>query len=423
MSNRLHCFYDLSVSPCSFDFFQFLVLSEIQRKREGFRDIELIFVFGPNNGYRQDNIRSYEQNDQQFKNVILPGCQLLSSIKTIRLVDERKSINTKNMDPHSIFPRGYQINNPVSNYMYNGIVCSHFLNEKFVQFKAPSYAISSIGSYLNKFDKNKKILVLSTRELIREDASQSRTMRYDVWEKFFLNLNRDEWQPIIIRDTETAFSNDKLFKDIPEADFASQHLHLRYALYEASTVNIFKSNGPAALTLLGSEKPMIMFLKFDNNVCAMSEDWFKNNLGMCQGSQFPLSRKNKIVVWGEETEDLINKSIQISENSSHLENNLKPHDYINIKNLIYVIQVSLGYTLRNMQYGIWKEDIDFFDLYDDLIKKNIINAQKSFQIISELEGNQLPMGIKKNFLNVRENYSNFKSSKKSYIQEENSKFG
>jgi len=413
MSNRLYCFYDLSVSPCSFDFFQFLTLAEIQRKREGFQDIELLFVFGPNNGYRQDNIRSYEQNDQQFKNVLLPGCQLLPSIKTIRLIDDRNSIKTKEMDPHAIFPRGYQINKPTSNYMYNGIVCSHFLEEKPIQFKAPSYAVNSIETYLSNFKKNKKILVLSARELLREDASKLRTMRYNVWEKYFLNLNMDEWQPIIIRDTETALTNTPLFNDIPEATFASNHLHLRYALYEASTVNIFKSNGPAVLSLLGSSKPMIMFLKFDNNVCAMSENWFKENLGMCHGSHFPFSRKNKIVVWGEETQDLIIKAIEIANNTITFENKLKPHDYCNITNLIYVVQVSLRYTIRNMRYGIWKEDIAFFNLYDHLINSKIINAPKSYQIISELEGNQLPIGTKKSFLKALDEYNNNFSLNKS----------
>lgn len=404
MNNRLYCFYDLAVSPCSFDFFQFVALAEIQRKRENFNDIEIIFVYGPNNGYRQDDLRTFEQNDQQFKNVILPGCQLLPSIKNIRILDDRNAINVENMNPHSIFPKGYKLKKPVQNYMYNGIVCAHFLGEEPIKFEPPAYATNSINSYISTFKKNSNILVLSTRELKREDNSKFRTMNYNIWENYFENLDLDEWQPIIIRDTHRSLDRSTLFDGVPEADFASNHLHLRFALYEAANINIFKSNGPAVLSLLGGEKPMLMFLKPDNNVSAMSESWFSNNLGMSHGSQFPFSSRNKIVIWGEEKVDIIKRTIESVNDKSKIINKSKFHDYINIKNLVNVVQVSLNYTLRNLVHGIWMEDIKFFNLYDQLIEKKILNAKVSYQILSELDGNQLPIGTKKTYLSAYENY-------------------
>ena len=66
-----------------------------------------------------------------------------------------------------------------------------------------------------------------------------------------------------------------------------------------------------------------------------------------------------------------------------------------------------------MRYGIWKEDIAFFNLYDHLINSKIINAPKSYQIISELEGNQLPIGTKKSFLKALDEYNNNFSLNKS----------
>ena len=68
MNNRsLNCFYDLSVSPCSYDFFAFLISAELHRVRNGFDSLKLIFVPGPEKGYRLDNLRTFEQNDNFFK--------------------------------------------------------------------------------------------------------------------------------------------------------------------------------------------------------------------------------------------------------------------------------------------------------------------------------------------------------------------
>ena len=72
MNNRsLNCFYDLSVSPCSYDFFAFLISAELHRVRNGFDSLKLIFVPGPEKGYRLDNLRTFEQNDNFFKNVVV----------------------------------------------------------------------------------------------------------------------------------------------------------------------------------------------------------------------------------------------------------------------------------------------------------------------------------------------------------------
>ena len=69
---KLHCFYDMAVSPCSFDFFSFLYAAEICRKRRNLNEIELIFVHGTEGKFRSDNIRTQPQNEMFFHNVIIP---------------------------------------------------------------------------------------------------------------------------------------------------------------------------------------------------------------------------------------------------------------------------------------------------------------------------------------------------------------
>ena len=83
MSKKLNCFYDLSVAPCSYDFFAFLISAELHRIRNHFDNLSLIFLPGPNHGYKEDIHRSFEQNDNFFKNVLLPGPLLLPSCNSV----------------------------------------------------------------------------------------------------------------------------------------------------------------------------------------------------------------------------------------------------------------------------------------------------------------------------------------------------
>ena len=77
--STLYCFYDMEVSPASYDFFTFLHSAEICRLRRGFGSIKLILVKGSNFDFRHDEIRTRSQNETFFQNVILPGISLLPS--------------------------------------------------------------------------------------------------------------------------------------------------------------------------------------------------------------------------------------------------------------------------------------------------------------------------------------------------------
>ena len=66
MNRVLTCIYDMMVNPCSYDFFTFLISAEICRIRRNLSEIKLIFVQGPNNKFRDDKLRSAEQNKVFF---------------------------------------------------------------------------------------------------------------------------------------------------------------------------------------------------------------------------------------------------------------------------------------------------------------------------------------------------------------------
>jgi len=405
MKDRLYCFYDFAVSPSTYDFFVFLILCEQQRIRDDFGELEIIFVASHNRGYRDEKgTRTFQENEQLFKNVLLPGCQLLPSIKATRFESDRTKITTNNLPPGSVFPLGYSINQPIPDYMYNGIVASHFIGEKPIRFVAPDYALNSIQSYLeNNHFHNKKLLVLTTRELSRSDDSGLRSINHKAWADFFKDLNRVQWQPIIIRDTSATFTNKPLFEDIPEIDFASHHLHLRCAIYQKAFINFCKSNGPSMIQMF-APMPMVMFLEYDNDFSAMSENWYKNNLGMSMGAQFPLTEKNKIVFWGKESKEIISEIVELIENFNEI-NPQSSHDYLNEQNMLDIASTSMSYALSKIKFDVRLEHLKVFYMYDNLIEKKILHGKYSLDIISEFEGKGLPIGMKEKVIKNCEKFN------------------
>ena len=71
------------------------------------------------------------------------------------------------------------------------------------------------------------------------------------WNKILNAIKDMEVIPLVIRDTETTFS-ENLFEGVIEVPVASVHLPFRFALYEHSLLNFTRNNGPSTLMLYGN---------------------------------------------------------------------------------------------------------------------------------------------------------------------------
>ena len=70
----LYCFYDLEVSPPSYDFFTYMQLAELHRKRYNLSNLFFIFVPGSKDGFRDDNLsKTTPQRYMMMRNVVVPS--------------------------------------------------------------------------------------------------------------------------------------------------------------------------------------------------------------------------------------------------------------------------------------------------------------------------------------------------------------
>lgn len=388
IENTLFAIYDLAISPCSFDFFQFLLSAELHRKRYGFDNINLVFIPGSNNDmfYRlkKNNLRSYAQNKQFYLNVLIPGAYLIKSVKNVQTLPFRNDILKLNLNIDNTFPRGYDINHPIGDFLLRGVVMARLRNENPIFFEAPEYALSDVKNFLNSINPRKKILTLTVRELERDDNG-SRSINYKAWNTALKELT-NTFIPIVIRDSNKSFETKTLFEGIKEYSIFSNHIHYRQALYELSNINFFKNNGPVILGLYGKTKA-INFNKVDENIIAVSSNWMKKYFGMDKG-QLPLTTKNKYNFFGEENyKNIIDFALN---DDCEKEKELFVHDFSNNNEIALSSDIGIKGTIDHLKKSIFMEDLQLLKVISFYSKNKVIKMPNLREILVSLEGKTIP---------------------------------
>lgn len=382
----LHTFYDMAVSPCSFDFFGFLMSAEVSRVRRNLENIHLHIIRGPKNSFRDDEIRTDEQNLNHFLNVILPGISLLPSIEKFDWID-RNETSVEKINAFNIFPRGYSLRAPIADYVGHELVASKLRGENPQTFTAPAYAQKLASSFLRGFE-SPKVITITARELNREDINHSRKLTQEVWMQAIELLLQHDYHVVIIRDTEKSMSNEPLFEGTTECPAASIHLPFRLALYEQSLRNLVKATGPGFLQYF-SKSFTSMFLSNDEDVVSYSKNFYHNNFGMPEQSAYPMTQTNISFVWNDETPERI-----LRETKKGNSNVPKPHEFYSQDNLLLSLKITINKFMRDLSFGvIFPEDLTTIETINRYLKKN--NSPKTEtieEIILANEGGILKKG-------------------------------
>ena len=376
----LHCVYDMAVSPCSYDFFTFFISCEITRVRRGLDAIFLHFLKGPHGDFREDNLRTNKQNKVFFENVIIPGLSLLPSCRKFQWVD-RNEINFETLQDYELFPRGYNVNRPIPDYLGNDLALSRILGDKSCNFQSPEYSSKFASQWISRFN-DQPYITLTLREIERDDQQNKRKVDVETWEKIFDKLLSGGINPVFIRDTDYAFNDQPIFKNALECPEASLSICFRMAIYEKSYFNFVKPNGPTMLTYFAKSDSAI-FIENDPFVTAMTADWYRDKYGMVKNSCFPMTKKNMRFVWSRENQEIVNDLIETKDNVNTNEIN----EFYNQEHLATTCSVACNKFLQNLQFSqVLKEDILFLQALktiDETFPK--INIPDIYEVIREMK--------------------------------------
>ncbi len=361
--NTLYCFYDMQVSPCSYDFFTFLYNAEICRLNRGFKSIKLVLVKGPNFDFKEGKLRTKSQNETFFQNVIVPGISLLPSCDSFMWLTREEA--TLGLQKEQIFPKGYSTNNPTIGYLGPDLVASKIRQDDISFFKAPQYASVIAEQFVNQQINDNAFVTLTIREIERDDANSIRQINVDFWNNTIDRLASLGFKTVLIRDTSMCF-REKILEGAIEAPVASVHLPTRMALYDKSKLNLTKNNGPAILQLFGRSN-CIYFNQFDEEVMAMTPKWYATNYGMAFGSQFPMTATNKIFSWEL---DNCNTALTQIEAALTAPSQLEPnHTFHDEDNYFKTLSVGLRHLIHSLNFGPLTEDLRLYQALENYNRK------------------------------------------------------
>lgn len=227
--HSLTAVYDLACSPPTYDFMSFLSEAEKYRIENGFDGMDVVFQPGPKDGFRDDDLPpSLEHRQSMLHRICVSSCRLVSSVRNIEVLKQRKQIEG------CVFPEGWAIDNPVSHY-----------GTRYFKNSPPVFKPSKVAKEQIKRDFGERYITITLRNT---DYWPARNSNMDAWNEVKEWLRSEGYQVVIVPDT-----NSKMVGYAP----AAWDIDLRCALYEGAIVNLFVTNGPAALCICMDAKHII----------------------------------------------------------------------------------------------------------------------------------------------------------------------
>ena len=291
----LDVYYDLSICPTGYDILTPLAVAEQERIKKGLDGLRVIFVPGPNDGFRDvETPDNTDQKKQMFWGIGMGLCRCLPSVKSFSVLRSEDEIGEVG---ENVFPEGYSRENRTGPYGITFLI--HAMRQGNIAcFEAPVWLRQQISKWIKP-----NTVTITLREA---SYAEGRNSVIDEWIKAADLLKKKGFEVIFIRDTEQAFGND--FHGFPVAHAASYDLGYRMALYENAAVNCFSANGPFTLALTAKNVKAITFGMEREGYTMTAAHWALR--GIKVGSELPNTGDRFKTIWQKETADLIAESVE-----------------------------------------------------------------------------------------------------------------
>ena len=309
VNNTLYAFYDLQVSPPTFDIVNFLSHAEAKRLRLGAKNIHLVIPPGPINGFRDASYQTVEEKQWRKRNICLQASFLHPMVTGVSICSSRlEAQKIFDLANGVVFPTDYTVTEPKMEYLWSDTFAAYEAGDTALACLATSNTARGIALEWSSQNVHEKKLVTIT---LRESDTQSfRNSNFGEWQKFIDQLDHNEFAVLIIGDVSQRFNEQRLkhkhLLAFPEVLF---NLELRSAIYEISHLNLFVSNGPMMVAIFNSFTNFLAF-KFVEEREVVSSVKFLEKLGFEIGKNLPFCGRTQKVVWATDDADVIGKEFE-----------------------------------------------------------------------------------------------------------------
>lgn len=278
----LYGVYDLASAPPSYEVISFLLLCDYARRAIGLPAMHILFVPGPDEGFRGNKkVIPQTANFWRRDHILAHACDLVGASYTFL--------------PHPMEMENYAgcfLWSPAWSMENRQMMYGHkFLMQLYERLdNLPELTVSPFAAEKVKAWTNGRPYITITQ---RNAHVLARNSKPDVWEEFAGWVRHQGYEVFNIPDT-----NDAGLGEDPISAIASIDLRFRHALYAGAVTNFGINTGPIVLCYYSG---------FPFVVCHLtSTDWKSTNPAYVAehlvpiGAQLPGAREDQRLVWEDE---------------------------------------------------------------------------------------------------------------------------
>jgi hypothetical protein len=309
----LFAFYDLKVSPITFDFLWFLVGADLHRRRSGLKSVHLVIVPGPYDGLRRER-EDYEQvidamaRQARIYNILAQSARLLPSCAGLTVAASRAEASAlRSAIACNVFPTNYEPLLPVHPGPGECLDAARCGDKKIGALRAPAAELRGANRWAEVHGGDRRLVTISLRNYSYMSARNS---NIPAWAEFARSLDSSRYVPVFIPDTDdTIRGMPRELNGLLTLPEAAWNVALRMALYERAFLNLGVNTGPMGMCWL-NERTRYASLKMEAaTVPQTTLDYFRE-LGFEPGGSLPFATSVQEWVWEDDTSDAIKRTFE-----------------------------------------------------------------------------------------------------------------
>ena len=307
--DTLYYFYDLDVSPITYDVADWLVLAELERRRRGLGQVYVVVVPGRQDGLRDEGADYEKVVDRasrwwRLHHLVVPLLSLLPTCGGYAICrDRRQATLLRMLVARHVYPPTYWPAFPLSLFRRPILDAARRGVAVFPLFKSPAQSLRYVRRWLDARAKDRKVVTITIRTY---GIDASRNSNLAAWAAFAAGLDSRRFLPVFVLDIETAMD------PVPEAlgDFevfreAPWNLALRSALYESAYLNLGIVHGPTELLWYNDRCRYVIF--FPSVETRQTTADFVAANGFVAGESLPFATPFQSWVWAPDELETIRR--------------------------------------------------------------------------------------------------------------------
>ncbi len=296
--------YDLNVARPTYDILAFLCLAELERMERSLSYVHLVIVPPSLNDFNAQLLPVIPPEEQSWRThqILIDSAQLLPSCRGVSLLPSRETL-TSLIEGRAVWPEGSCVDRPKACWEFNHLVDVVARGGEIRQLRSSQQAKTILNSWVREVNpQNLPMVSITLRNCALQKARNSDLAQ---WRKFVASLDRSEYFPVIVPDTERGLEPSPIAEAtlFPVAAF---NLDMRMALYEASFLNLGVANGPAHLWVFSKACRYLMFKQIVDTYNHSSEASFRRRQ-IEPGQDFPGAGPGQHLVWEDDRLSVIQR--------------------------------------------------------------------------------------------------------------------